>query len=342
MTEKSNSRIFVRIIKLSLGASLAVFFSMFFSAGLFFVTSEQAFINTRVITLRSPISGTVRFSPLDIGQSLKRGQKVFYVSNPRFGNTESNTQYNSLQNLIDGVENEVVENELLTQKYEADYKKYKPKFPFNLPFIYSLFTQVSYAPIYQNPNQYLLEEVGAVSKRDYRQIKETLAILKATGEIKKRQLEHLRQRFEEIGHQLELQKSAKIVAPCSSVIWSLLARNGEQVDMGNEVMQIVNPDDIWVDAFFSERFAAILHPGMRVTVSAIGSKDKLEGEIAFIRSGTGRVIYNAAVEMPPMVLARRLVAVRIKVDWHNKFKATEFYGVGRSMIVSFRRYNIQE
>lgn len=111
----------------------------------------------------------------------------------------------------------------------------------------------------------------------------------------------------------------------------------KHVNTNDEVLQIVNPQDVWVDAFFSEQFAAKLQSGMRVIVRDIGSKKIWDGEVVFIRGGSGRVVYDAAIEIPPAVLSRRLVAVRVKVDWKGEFKAPEFYGVGRSMTVSWRR-----
>ncbi|MDD5731025.1 MAG: HlyD family efflux transporter periplasmic adaptor subunit [Candidatus Omnitrophica bacterium] len=305
----NNPQSFIKTIKIVLGISVVLLLSIIIGRKCFFITSEQAFINTKLVTLRSPITGIVHFSEPNVGAVLEEGKEVFEVANPLFGNTESNTQYNLLQNLIDNLENEMAQNIIYIRKYEIDYQRFKR-----------------------------LKEVGGVSKRDFDEIENKLSVLKATVENQKNQLTHLKQRFEEIGKQLQLQKGIKVTAPCKGVVWAVLSKEGEHVDIGAEIIQLVNPGDVWVDAFFSEKFAARLRPGMRVTVSALGSKEKWNGEIVFIRGGSGRVMYNSAVEIPPAALTRRLIAVRIKIDWKDNFNASEFYGIGRSMVVSARRY----
>ncbi len=135
----------------------------------FFITSDQAFINTKLVTLRAPITGIMNFSEFNIGTPVKMKQPILEVFNPRFGNTESNSQYNTLQNIIDNVENEIAQNKLYIQRYEVDYKRF-----------------------------FSLKEVGAVAKRDFEEIENTLNVLKTASENKKKQLAHLQQRFEDI------------------------------------------------------------------------------------------------------------------------------------------------
>lgn len=271
-----------------------------------FVFSEQAFINTKLVTLRSPISGQVRYQRVDIGSLVNRNDTLFQITNPRFGNTEANTEYNNLRNRIDVVENEINQNLISIKRYKVDYKRFNE-----------------------------LKGIGAVSKRDFEEIETELSILKASANKKKEQLQHLKKSFNKIKQQLVLQKVSKVVAPCDSVVWAILAKDGEYVDMGDEIIQLVNPEDVWVDAFFSERVVNKLYPGMKVDLYALGTKQHWRGEIVFIRGGSGRIMYNSAIEVPPAVLARRLVAVRIKVDWQGLFKASEFYGIGRSVLVRY-------
>lgn len=310
MREQINKKgkIFGSLIRLLLSICIVSMLGIVIVRKCFYITSEQAFINTKLVTLRSPITGIIQFSEVTIGASVEEKQVLFKVSNPRFGNTESNTQYNNLQNLIDTVDNEIAQDMLHIQKYEVDYQRFER-----------------------------LKKVGGVAERDFEEIANSLSVLKAAVENKKKQRAHLQQCFEEMKHQLELQKDSVVIAPCRGVVWAVLTKDGEHVNVGDEIMQIVNPQDVWVDAFFSEGFAARLSPDMRVIVRAIGSKNIWDGEIAFIRGGSGRVMYNAAIEIPPTVLSRRLVAVRVKVDWRGEFKASEFYGIGRSMTVSRHR-----
>lgn len=298
----------IEVVKVFLMSFIAILLVFVAGYKFIYVNSDQAFINAKLTAVRAPISGIVNFSECNVGAAVGKGQQLVEVYDPLYANSESNSQYNSLLNLMDGVENEIGQNELVIRRYEADYERFSR-----------------------------LKESGGVSKRDFEEVENKLAVLRATVDNEKKQLEHLRQRFEAASKQLELLKSRNIESPCAGVIWAILAKDGEHVNMGDELLQTVNPDDVWVDAFFSERYAAVLRPGMMVTVSALGSKDKWDGEIVFIRGGSGRVMYNSAVEIPPRALSQRLVSVRVKVDWRGKFSASEFYGVGRSMLVSWRR-----
>lgn len=164
----------------------------------FYITSDQAFINSKLVTLRSPITGIIQFSAQGIGALVEEKQVLFKVSNPRFGNTETHTQYNTLQNLIDTINNEITQNTLNIHKYEIDYQRFKK-----------------------------LKEVGGVSERDFEEVENSLSVLKATVKNKKIQLAHLQERFEEIKGQLELQKDSVVIAPCRGVVWAVLTKDGE-------------------------------------------------------------------------------------------------------------------
>lgn len=309
-----NSRTFIKLIRILLSICIITTLGLVTAKKYFYISSEQAFINTKLVTLRSPITGIVKFSESTIGTLLEKGQPIFEVSNPRFGNSESNAQYNNLQNLIDTVDNDVMQDMIHIQKYEADYRRFK-----------------------------YLKEVGGVAQRDFEEIENSLNVLRAAVENKKKQRGHLQQRFKKITRQLQLQKNSTVNAPVKSVIWAVLTKDDEHVNTNDELIQLVNPEEIWVDCFFNERFAAKLRPGMNVTIRTIGSKKSYNGEIVFIRGGSGRIMYNTAVETPPTVLSRRLVAVRIKANWpKDTFKATEFYGIGRSMTVKFSRNRTPE
>ncbi len=306
---KLKNKNYFSVIKLFITIFVIVLLCIIIIIKLVFVTSEQAFINTKLVTLRAPIAGVLNLKDTNIGLSVIDDQEIFEITNLRFGNLESNTQYNNLQNLIDVLQLELAQDNVSIKKYESDYSRFGK-----------------------------LKDMGAVAVRDYEDIENKLNVLKVSIENKNQQLLHLKENFKDISEQLELQKRSKVIAPCNAVVWSVLAKDGEEVNIGEEIIQLVNPDDVWVDAFFSERFAVNLSPGMLVNVSCLGSKEKWNGKIIFIRGGSGRVIYNTAVEMPPISLTRRLVAVRIKVDFKGKFGAAEFYGVGRSMVVNYNRF----
>jgi multidrug resistance efflux pump len=294
------------IVRLSLLVVVIAILGVIIASKVFYTTSDQAFINTKLVTLRAPITGIVKYSDIKIGDFVSRASEVFTVSNPRFGNSEIQTQYNNLQDRIDTIGVEIDQNKLLAENYEREFKRYQE-----------------------------LVKVGAAPARQRDEIENSLKLAKSIVENKTSQLTHLKEQFAGVDAQLKLQKGGSIVSPVDGVIWSMLSKDGEYVTMGNEIIQLVNPQQIWIDAFFGEKFAEKLRPGMKVGIKAIGLNEHWIGEIVFIRGGSGRVVYDAAVEIPPKALSSRLVAVRIKVDWENKFKASEFYGIGRSMSVYY-------
>lgn len=275
----------------------------------FFITSDQAFINTKLITLRAPIDGILHPYHISVGDPLNSGALLGEISNPHFGNTDTFTNYENLRNNIDVLKNEIDQNIITIAKYEIDQKKLAR-----------------------------LSETGAIAKDDLEDTQKRLNISKTDLHNKNIQLARLQSNLEDIEKQLDLQKKSTLCAPCSGVFWAVLAKDGEQLKYGDEIAQIINPDDLWIDAFFNERYASHLTPGMSVKIQALGTKRFWEGEIIFVRGGSGRIIYNTAVETPPKGTPNRLVAVRIKVNWHDAgYLPSEFYGVGRSVVVVVNR-----
>jgi len=56
-----------------------------------------------------------------------------------------------------------------------------------------------------------------------------------------------------------------------------------------------------------------------------------------MRAGVGRLAYDTTVAVPPPELAKRQIAVRVEAEWQQPFSPVEFFGVGRSVQVSFER-----
>lgn len=303
-----NGKIFASLIRLLLFLIILILLGAMVIRKFIFIGSDQAFVNTKLITIRAPLTGIIQFSEIDIGTLVQENQNISEIVNPRFGNMEVNSQSINMKNHINTIEIEIARNLINIEKESIQYQRYDQ-----------------------------LRKVGAVSQQEFEEIDSILKILKVTTENKEKYLVYLKKRLKEIERQIELQKRSVVKAPSEGVIWSILTKNGEHVDLGDELFQIVNPDEIWVDAFFSERYAAKLKPGQRMMVQLLGTDEQWDGEVVFVRGGSGRVTYNAAVEMPPILMSRRLVSVRLKVNWRDYFKDSEFFGVGRSMTVKLNR-----
>ena len=152
---------------------------------------------------------------------------------------------------------------------------------------------------------------------------------------KEEQLVRTQARVKEMGEQSALQKESVVTMPEDGLVWTIAGKPGEQVDADHLVMEIINPDHIWVDAFFSERRVNELHPGLPAVVSSLDSTAKWRGSLESVRAGVGRLAYDTSVAVPPPEMVKRQLAVRVDVAWKQPFGPEAFYGVGRSVQVTF-------
>lgn len=272
-----------------------------------YVFSDQAVINTEIISMGSATNGELviddAFQP---GAVVAKQTILFKIVNPRFGNTTSAAQFNLLQIHIDSIKEERLVLKKVKKKCRKDVERFRALLP-----------------------------SGAVSQREVEAVENELEVINAQIQSKKVQLSHLRKRFSEASEQLQLYKESIVKMPFDGIIWTQLKKNREMVDINDDVIQIINSSNIWVDAFFHEKHSNIIRPGVKVTVKEVGGERRSwTGEVMFVRAGVGRFEFNESIEIPPELLRRRVVAARIKVDWHEVFSSAEFGGVGRSVTVS--------
>jgi multidrug resistance efflux pump len=149
-----------------------------------------------------------------------------------------------------------------------------------------------------------------------------------------------------IDRQLELNQQAKIPSPTNGIVWSVESKAGEYVNPSTPILEVLNCQNRWVEAFFSEQNAEKIYPGKSVQVRLLGSKqDKVfSGRVESVRAGSGRVETGEDIAVPPPDSIRRQVAVRIKLDdmtgqsaLTQKGETTQFCNVGRSTEVVFER-----
>ncbi len=145
-----------------------------------------------------------------------------------------------------------------------------------------------------------------------------------------------------INHQLQLQQHADIRSTLNGVVWAINTRNGSSINSNNDLIDVINCQDSWVEAFFDESDAAQLQPGKKVTISLSPSDShygQWKGIIESVRAGTGRVDVGGSVVMPPPEIARRqlpvkVVTARIRVEWKSAMQGEKFCLAGRSVSVS--------
>lgn len=270
------------------------------------IESEQAVINAEIMQIRTPINGVLEIGEVRPGMLLHKGAPLFTVQNPRFGDRESVAQFNALQNLV-----ETVQSELTGAQHTVEL-----------------------AEIAAARSQRLYK-AQLIARVEMENGKKNLAIAKKVVAAKTEQLARSRERAQEMEGQMALQKQSVITMPEDGLIWSIAGKTGENVESNKLVMEVINPARIWVDAFFTERHAEELKPGLPAAIRSLDGTASWRGELQSIRAGVGRMAYDTTVAVPPPEMAKRQVAVRVAAGWDRPFTPVEFYGVGRSVEVKF-------
>ena len=78
-----------------------------------------------------------------------------------------------------------------------------------------------------------------------------------------------------------------IVAPVSGIISDRTLEVGQNVQVGQELMKIINLDDIWVTANFKETQLRHMHPGQEATISVDAYGRKYKGHVQSIAGASG-------------------------------------------------------
>lgn len=152
-------------------------------------------------------------------------------------------------------------------------------------------------------------------------------------------LQATRQELTYIDQQLALAQIAPIVSPATGVVWSVPSPTGalgDHIEAGGTVVQLLDCNNLWVDAFVSERQVSTLQVGAQARVRFLSNRSGTwhAGTISSIRAGVGRTETGDDVAVPPPELVRREVAVRVSLE-EVPLPPAEFCGVGRSVEVTF-------
>jgi multidrug resistance efflux pump len=267
-------------------------------------TSEQAYINADMSVLRAPIEGELRLNAIQPGAIILRGATVFRIENLRFGNQEAMAQLNWLRELTGRLQAETEEAAVRCRQQEQVFRLHEK-----------------------------LYEEKLISRLAFIEEETKLALARTALTNKQAQARQAAERASATERQVELQKEAMVQMPFDGVAWTIPAKDGAQVAAREPVLQVVNPHGIWVDAFFHEKHAKKLHPGAPVTVHALDGKETWQGRVESIRGGVGRIAYESFAAGLPGDFLRRRVAVRVAMESNNPYDASQFFGVGRSVVV---------
>ena len=302
-------RIFFRCVRALLAASLLTSAAFYANLVLTNVVSDQAYLNADIISLRAPIEGQLSFEPLLSGASIASSTMLFRVENPRFGNQEATAQLNWIKELVERLQMEVAEATVRHKQQEQIFRHHEALFK------EQLISRLAY-----------LEE----------ETKATLTLTIMTN--KQAQLQQALTRASEVERQVALQKEAAVTMPTDGVVWNVPLQNGGHVSSHDTVMQIIDPKRIWVDALFAERHMDKLQIGTLVGVRTRDGKQTWTGRVESMRGGTGRLAQERIATAGFGESARRRIAVRVKLESANPFDAAQFYGVGRSVVVSLNSH----
>lgn len=269
------------------------------------IESDHAYLNAPITSLRTPIAGTVALEPLEPGTLVVRGTEVFRVENTRFGNLESMSQLNWIRELADRLRAELADAEVRLGRQAEIFKFHQALF-----------------------------EKQLLPQLDYAEQEAKVAFCQTAAAQKKDQLRSAEARLREVEQHLALQKQAVVTMPFEGVVWAVREQNGGDVAAHEPVVQVIDPRRLWVDAFMNEKHAAKFAIGTQVIVRTVDGKAHWNGRVESARAGVGRMSPEALVAVPPTDLSRRRVAVRVRMESARPFSAAEFFGVGRSVVVS--------
>jgi membrane fusion protein (multidrug efflux system) len=80
---------------------------------------------------------------------------------------------------------------------------------------------------------------------------------------------------------------ARLVAPVNGIVSNRTVEVGQNVQIGQELMKIINLDDIWVTANFKESQLRLMRPGQGATISVDAYGKKHNGHVQSIAGASG-------------------------------------------------------
>ncbi|WP_193199272.1 HlyD family secretion protein [Nostoc sp. MG11] len=155
-----------------------------------------------------------------------------------------------------------------------------------------------------------------------------------------KELQSIQSQLSITSKELQAQQNVLVIAPTTGVIWSIDSKPQEIVEANKSIIQLLNCQNLWIDAFINETEASKLVVGQEAQINLNNSSNvQWKGRVETIRAGTGRFeVGQYVVEPPPEITRRqlpvRVATVRIKVDW-QKTPSSGFCLAGRSVNVRF-------
>lgn len=157
-----------------------------------------------------------------------------------------------------------------------------------------------------------------------------------------KEIQSIQSQLSTTSKELLIQQNVLVTAPTTGVIWSIDSQPQEIVEANKSIIQLLNCQNLWIEAFINETDASKLVIGQEAQIKLNNSSGNVQwkGQVETIRAGTGRIEVGQYVVEPPPEIARRqlpvrVATVRIKVDWQKTPRTDDFCLAGRSVNVSF-------
>lgn len=272
-------------------------------------TSDIAYLNADIISLRAPVGGELQLADAKVGTLIPAGQRLFFVKNERTANQQALAYVDAAREAVDRLGTERAEADVTAATEKEILKHYE--------------------------NLYARKSASEVAVLEHQQ---KASIAETIRNFKQQHLDLAEQRAAEWTRLASMQNQAEVCMPFDGVVWSIREQNGSQIGELEKVVDVINPKRIWVDAYLPEKQAGNFQMDTRVVVRTVDGKEEWKGHVASVRAGVGRVSFeNYVVALPPDSASRRRIAVRIELDSPNPFSASEFFGIGRSVVVSLEQ-----
>jgi multidrug resistance efflux pump len=273
------------------------------------ITSVDGVVDTKLMTVRSEISGIVKVpAAVFPGAVLKLGDLTYEIKNNRYSESDTVSRYYAIKNQLHLVIGECdgLQIELLQLARDRD-----------------------------RTERLLKEQIAPATRLE--QIKLAYDRAESLLKVKRRQKEELQKDLNEILGHMDLLKAESRTAPFEAVVWAVFVRSNEFQAAASPLLELIDKREVWINAYFSEQHAAQLTLGKQVSVEVISTGKTTTGHIRFVRAGVGRTAISSPVQSPPESLKDRIVAARVEFDPTQVFTSEEFLGVGRTVRVSIER-----
>jgi multidrug resistance efflux pump len=298
-------RLLFRSVRLALASALVATAVVYTRTHFATAKSSEAYINAEITALRAPIAGEVRMELIPAGRMLPAGAALFTIENSRFGNEQAASTLNWVTELAQRLRAEADEATVRVNQQREIFKVYEKMFA----------EQVI-------PRLELLEE----------QTKLAVAATLMTNKLDlARKTE---ERAEELSRQARLQQNAVVTMPFDGVPWSASVKAGERVAIHQTVLEVINPERLWVDAFFHERHSEKLMIGARVNIRSPKGAWIGRGTVESVRGGIGRIPFDGVAASTQDEYAHRRIAARVRLETNLPFDASQYYGLGRNVVVT--------